>query len=224
MKLLEEFGLTKEQISKFKDYMDILLEWNKKFNLTAITNEDEIEEKHFIDSIELINFVDIKNKTLLDVGSGAGFPGVPLAIAEPSAKITLLESNGKRISFLKEVIKKLDLKNVEIIQGRSEELDCREKYDIVTARAVKELSILLEICFYLVKVGGRFVAYKSAGINEELNNCKHAFKCLQINEFKKHEYVLPKSKNHRVFLEILKNNKTQKKYPRKYGEISKQPL
>ena len=224
MKLLEEFGLNEQQISKFQRYLELLLEWNEKFNLTAITDKDEIEEKHFIDSIELVKFFDVKNKTLLDVGSGAGFPGIPLAIVEPTLNITLLESNGKRVSFLREVIKELDLENVEIIQGRSEELGTREKYDIVTARAVKELNVLLEITFYLVKVGGYFIAYKSSGVDEEILNAKHAFKCLQIDEYKKFDYFLPKSKNNRVFLGILKKNKTQKKYPRRYGEITKQPL
>ncbi|MBR4378357.1 MAG: 16S rRNA (guanine(527)-N(7))-methyltransferase RsmG [Bacilli bacterium] len=224
MKLLEEYGLNKQQISKFQRYLELLLEWNEKFNLTAITDKDEIEEKHFIDSIELVKFFDVRNKTLLDVGSGAGFPGIPLAIVEPTLSITLLESNGKRVSFLREVVKELELKNVEIIQGRSEELGTREKYDIVTARAVKELNVLLEITFYLVKVGGYFIAYKSTGVDEEILNAKHAFKCLQIDEYKKFDYFLPKSKNSRVFLGILKKNKTQKKYPRRYGEITKQPL
>ena len=224
MKLLEEFGLNQEQISKFQRYLELLLEWNDKFNLTAITDKDEIEEKHFIDSIELVKYFDLKNKTLLDVGSGAGFPGIPLAIVEPTLSITLLESNGKRISFLREVVKDLNLKNVEIIRGRAEELGTREKYDIVTARAVKELNVLLEISFYLVKVGGCFIAYKSTGVDEEISNAKHAFKCLQINEYKKFDYFLPKSKNSRVFLEILKKNKTQKKYPRRYSEIIKHPL
>lgn len=224
MKLLEEFGLSKEQISKFESYLDLLLEWNEKFNLTAITDKDEIEEKHFIDSIELVKYFDVKNKTLLDVGTGAGFPGIPLAIVEPTLKVTLLESNGKRVSFLKEAVKVLDLKNVDIIQGRVEELGTREKYDFVTARAVKELNILLELCFYLVKVGGSFIAYKSSGVEEEILNAKHALKCLQIEEFKKFDYYLPKSKNSRVFLGILKKNKTQKKYPRRYSEIVKQPL
>ncbi len=224
MKLLEEFGLSNNKISKFERYLDLLLEWNEKFNLTAITDKDEIEEKHFIDSIELVKYFDLKNKTLLDVGSGAGFPGIPLAIVEPSLQITLLESNGKRVRFLNEVVKELELKNVSIIQGRAEELGTREKYDIVTARAVKELNVLLEICFYLVKVGGLFIAYKSSGVDEEISNAKRAFKLLQIDEYKKFDYCLPKSKNSRVFLGILKKNKTQKKYPRVYGEIIKQPL
>ena len=224
MTLLKEFGLNEQQISKFQRYLELLLEWNEKFNLTAITDKDEIEEKHFIDSIELVKYFDLKSKTLLDVGSGAGFPGIPLAIIEPTLKVTLLEPTGKRVTFLKEVVKELQLTNVDIIQGRAEELGTREKYDLVTARAVKELNILLELCFYLVKVGGSFVAYKSAAIDEEISNAKHAFKCLQIDEYKKFDYFLPKSKNSRVFLGILKKNKTQKKYPRRYSEIVKQPL
>ena len=224
MKLLEEFGLNQEQISKFERYLELLLEWNEKFNLTAITDKEEIEEKHFFDSIALVKYFDLKNKTLLDVGSGAGFPGIPLAIVEPSARITLLESNGKRVSFLKEVAKELELKNVDIIQGRVEELQIREKYDFVTARAVKELNVLLELCFYLVKVGGQFIAYKSSNVDEEILNAKKALKVLQIKEYKKFDYILPNSKNPRVFLGILKKYKTQKKYPRRYSEIVKQPL
>lgn len=224
MKLLEEFGLSKEQISKFERYLELLLEWNEKFNLTAITDKDEIEEKHFIDSISLLKFKDLKNKTLLDVGSGAGFPGIPLAIAEPKLHVTLLETTGKRVKFLQEAVKELKLTNVDIIQGRAEEQKDREKYDFVTARAVKELNILLELCFYMVKVGGSFVAYKSLGVDEEISNAKHAFKCLEISKYNKFEYKLPKSENSRVFLDILKEKKTQKKYPRKYAEIIKQPL
>ena len=224
MKLLVEFGLSKEQISKFERYLELLLEWNEKFNLTAITDKDEIEEKHFIDSIYLVKYFDLKNKTLLDVGSGAGFPGIPLAIVEPSLRVTLLETTGKRVKFLQEAVKELGLSNVEIIQGRAEEQKEREKYDIVTARAVKELNVLLELCFYLVKVDGSFIAYKSSGIDEEISNAKHAFKCLEIAKYKKFDYCLPKSQNSRVFLEILKEKKTQKKYPRRYAEIIKQPL
>lgn len=224
MKLLEEFGLTKEQIEKFEQYISLLLEWNEKFNLTAITDRDEIEEKHFIDSIELVKYFDVKNKTLIDIGSGAGFPGIPLAIVEPTLKITLLEATGKRVTFLKEVVSKLNLKNVEVIQGRAEELGTREKYDIVTARAVKELNTLLEISFYLLKVNGTFIAYKSSNIDNEIENAKHAFKCLQISDYKKFEYSLPKSKDMRVLLGILKKNKTLKKYPRHYSDIVKSPL
>ena len=224
MKLLEEFGLNKEQIIKFDKYLSLLLEWNEKFNLTAITDKDQIEEKHFIDSLMLTKYTNLKGKTLIDIGSGAGFPGIALAIGEPELNVTLLESNGKKVSFLKEVVKVLELSNVEIIQGRAEELGTREKYDIVTARAVKELNILLEISYYLLKVGGTFFAYKASNIDNEIENAKHAFKCLQIDGYNKIEYNLPKSKDNRVLLGILKKNKTLKKYPRRYGEIVKSPL
>lgn len=224
MKLLVQYGLSKQIIEKFEQYAKLLLEWNEKFNLTAIKNIDEIEEKHFIDSLYMDKYIELNNQRLLDVGSGAGFPGIPLAITHPNLEVTLLESNGKKVSFLKEVVKQLDLKNVTVIQGRSEELDKREYFDIVTARAVKELNILLEISFQLVKVNGHFIAYKSSAIDEEINNAKNAFKKLNINMTTKYEYCLPKSKDMRVLLDILKEKPTLKKYPRAYGEIIKKPL
>ena len=224
MKLLEQYGLSKEMISSFARYRDLLLEWNEKFNLTAITDLDEIEEKHFIDSLYLDKYVELENKSLLDVGSGAGFPGIPLAIAHPNLRVTLLESNGKKVSFLKEVVKDLKINNVDIIQGRVEELNKRESFDIVTARAVKELNILLEISFYLVKVGGVFIAYKSSAIDEEVTHAKRAYKLLEISKTEKHEYKLPKSQDNRVLLVIFKDKITKKKYPRNYSEIVKAPL
>ena len=224
MKLLEEYPLSKDIVSKFSKYRELLLKWNEKFNLTAITDEDEIEEKHFVDSLYLDKFISLENKTLLDVGSGAGFPGLPLAIAHPSLKVTLLESNGKKVTFLKEVIKELELKNAEVIQARAEELNKREQFDIVTARAVKELNILLELCFYMVKVGGSFIAYKSSNIDAEIKNATHAFKALEISKYTKHEYNLPKCLDNRVLLVILKEKVTKKKYPRHYSLISKSPL
>ena len=224
MKLLKDYGLSEEQISKFETYRDLLLEWNEKFNLTAIKDKDEIEEKHFVDSLYLDKFVDLDKKSFLDVGTGAGFPGIPLAITHPTLKVTLLESNGKKIKFLNEVKEKLSLNNVEIIQSRAEEFSKREAFDFVSARAVKELRILLEICFYLVKVNGYFIAYKSSNVDEEIKASKEAFKALQINKIVKHEYSLPKSEDNRVLLEILKEKKTLKKYPRRSSEIVKSPL
>ena len=224
MKLLEEFKLSNSQIVAFEKYAQLLLEWNEKFNLTAITKNDEIEEKHFVDSLKLLNYFDLHNKTLLDVGTGAGFPGVALAIAVPDLHVTLLESNGKKISFLNEVVRTLELENVDIIQGRAESLPLRENFDYVTARAVKEMNVLLEISFHLVKVGGAFIAYKSSAVNEELENAKHAFKCLEIKDVKKYEYVLPNSKDSRCLVELKKTVKTLKKYPRNYSEIVKKPL
>ena len=224
MRLLEQCGLTKEQISMFDKYRDILLEWNQKFNLTAITDFDEIEEKHFYDSFVLTNFFPINNMTLLDVGSGAGFPGIPLAIVDPTLHVTLLEANGKRVTFLKEAVKQLGLTNVEIIQGRAEELKTREKYDIVTARAVKELNILVEISFHLLKVHGVFIAYKGSNAKEELENAKNAIKTVGGGPSVLLEHELPISKNPRVFLRISKMRETPMKYPRSYGEIIKHPL
>ena len=224
MKLLEQYGLTKEVISSFARYRDLLIEWNEKFNLTAITDPDEIEEKHFIDSLYLDKYVDVENKTLLDVGTGAGFPGLALAIAHPTLKVTLLESNGKKITFLKEVVKELKLDNVIIIQSRAEEFFDREHFDIVTARAVKELNILLELTVPFVKVGGVFIAYKSKSVDEELKNASKALKALDLQRISKCEYNLPKSKDNRVLLVILKEKKTKSKYPRPYSEIVKNPL
>lgn len=224
MKLLEQFNLDEKQISKFIKYRELLLKWNQKFNLTAITDPDAIVEKHFVDSLYLLNFVDVENKTLLDVGTGAGFPGIPLAIAIPSLKVTLLESNGKKISFLNEVVKILELDNVKIIQERVEEFKDREVFDIVTARAVKELNILLELCFYLVKVGGVFVAYKSSNVDVEISNAKKAFKELEIDQYNRFEYNLPESQDIRVLLEIFKKKPTKHRYPREYSKIVKSPL
>ena len=224
MNLLKEYGLNEESISKFSIYREMILEWNEKFNLTAITDKGEIEEKHFIDSLMLDRYVDLDNKTLLDVGSGAGFPGIPLAIVHPNLKVTLLESNGKKVSFLKEVVKTLKLDNVEVVQARAEEFAKRESFDIVTARAVKELNILLELTFYLVKVGGSFIAYKSSNIDNEIEHAKRAFKLLEVGKISKYEYELPKSKDKRVLLEINKEKPTKKKYPRSYSIIAKDPL
>lgn len=224
MKLLKEYGLSQEMLNKFSKYRDLLLEWNEKFNLTAITDKDEIEEKHFIDSLSLDKYVDLDDKTLLDVGSGAGFPGIPLAIAHPTCKVHLLESNGKKVKFLNEMVKELELNNVTVINVRAEEYNKRESFNLVTARAVKELNILLEICFHFVKVGGQFIAYKSSNINNEIENAKHAYKVLDITETKQVEYFLPKSKDKRVLLMISKTKPTKMKYPRNYSEIVKAPL
>lgn len=224
MKLLKEYGLEDSKISLFEKYRNLLLEWNEKFNLTAIKDLDEIEEKHFVDSLYLDKFVSLENKTLLDVGSGAGFPGIPLAIAHPNLKVFLLESNGKKVSFLKEVVKQLDLKNVEVIKSRAEEFLDKERFDIVTARAVKELNILLEICIPLVKIGGTFVAYKSSAVDEEISHAKHAYKALDITKVERFDYQLPNSKDNRVLLLIFKTKPTKKKYPRNYSEIVKAPL
>lgn len=219
---LEEYGLSKNQIDLFEKYSELLLLWNEKFNLTAITDKQQIIEKHFIDSLLAEQYVSFDNKTTLDVGSGAGFPGIPLAIAHPLGKFTLLESNGKKVSFLKEVVKQLDLKNVQIVQTRSELYHYDKQFDIVTARAVKQLNILLEITIHLLKVKGIFVAYKGDATNE-IKEAKNALEKLSLEIIGDYKYELP-SKDKRELIVISKYKEANKKYPREYSQIVKSPL
>lgn len=223
MKILEEFNLTNKQIESLQKFSELLLDWNEKFNLTAITKIDEIYEKHFYDSLKILTFKDLKNKTLLDVGTGAGFPGIVLAIAEPKLSVTLLESNGKKITFLNEVKNALKLDNVSIVQKRAEEAGFREQFDIVTARAVKDLRTLLELCFYMVKIDGEFIAYKGSNVKEEIDDAKGAIKALQAELVSLFDYNLP-SGDLRSLVVFTKKVKTLKKYPRSYSEIAKRPL
>lgn len=222
--LSNEFNLSNEQIQQFDLYCKLLLEWNEKFNLTAITDEEEIEEKHFIDSLLVTKFVNLNKGKLLDIGSGAGFPGIPLAIYQPNLKVTLLESNGKKVSFLNEVVKQLDLKNVTVSNGRAEDLKVRSSFDYVTARAVKSLNILVELSIPFVKVHGTLLAYKGDRAVEEINEAKSALRKLNAKLIEKHSYRLPKSQDNRNLLVILKEKEVQKKYPRNYSEIIKNPL
>ena len=224
MKLQEYFSLTNEQVAKFEKYRDLLLEWNEKFNLTAITDLDEIEEKHFIDSLYTCKFIDFSKGKLLDIGSGAGFPGIPLAIAFPKLKVTLLESNGKKVSFLEEVKSQLGLENVSVINGRAEDLKQRDYYDFITARAVKQLNILVELSLPFVKVHGLLVAYKGSNAETELEEAKSALRKLNSSVKFIKSYELPISQDNRKLLVISKAKPCQKKYPRNYSEIVKQPL
>jgi len=220
-----EFELTNEQKIALEKYASLLLEWNEKFNLTAITKIDEIAEKHFVDSLIPTKYVDLKEGTLIDVGTGAGFPGVPLAIFNPNLKVTLLESNGKKITFLNEVKKELKLDNVTIVNSRAEEAkNLFGLYDFVTARAVKELNILLEICSVFLKNNGFLLAYKGSDAMNEASKCKRAFKVLNCELFKSYSYNLPTSKDTRNLLVIKKIKQAPKKYPRNYSEIVKSPL
>ena len=224
MKLEQYFDLSNEQVEKFHKYRDLLLEWNEKFNLTAITDKEEIDEKHFIDSLLPLKYVEVKRGRLLDIGSGAGFPGIPLAIVCPKVKVTLLESNGKKVRFLNEVVNQLGLENVNVINGRAENLKEKESFNYVTARAVKQLNILLELSVPFLKVRGELFAYKGPDAEEEIKASKSALRKLNAQVKNIFDYQLPISRDNRKLLVISKQKATQKKYPRNYSEIVQQPL
>jgi len=215
------------QIQKFYKYMQLLLEWNKKINLTAITDENEIILKHFVDSLTVLKYIGANDK-IIDVGTGAGFPGIPIAIMMPNVKITLLDSLNKRINFLNEVIKELDLKNVETIHSRSE--DCgkdmlfREKYNIALARAVANLSTLSEYLLPFVKIKGKMVCMKGSEIEEELKNAEYTIKVLGGKVVQRDEFVLPGSDIKRNIIVVEKEQFTPKMYPRKAGLPAKEPI
>nr|WP_330362172.1 16S rRNA (guanine(527)-N(7))-methyltransferase RsmG [Lacrimispora saccharolytica] len=219
------------QINQFYDYFQLLIEWNKFMNLTAITEMDEVITKHFVDSLSLVKAVKemrTKNYRIIDVGTGAGFPGIPLKIAFPDLKITLMDSLNKRINFLNEAINRLELKEIEAIHGRAEDLGRdplhREQYDLCLSRAVANLSTLSEYCMPFVKPGGYFIPYKSGKIEEELGAAKHAIFLLGGNVEEVKTFLLPGTEVERSLVKIVKNHGTSKKYPRKAGLPSKEPL
>lgn len=224
-----EVHLNEYQISQFVSYYELLVEWNHFMNLTAITEFDEVCTKHFIDSISLCSAIDCnKDYSVIDVGTGAGFPGIPLKIAFPSLKITLLDSLGKRVNFLNEVIAQLGLENIEAIHGRAEDYAkpdlLREKYDLCVSRAVANLSTLSEYCLPYVKPDGFFISYKSEKIVEEINLAENAIDILGGEVYDQKEFMLPFSNIYRNLFMIKKVKNTPKKYPRKAGLPSKQPL
>lgn len=211
-------------LSKFEKYQSLLKEWNEKFNLTAILDDQGIIEKHFIDSIYPVKFIDFANKSLCDIGSGAGFPGIPLAILNPTLKVTLVESNGKKITFLNEVVKSLSLDNVKVIKSRVEELNKREAFDFVSARAVTKLNVLSELSIPLLVVNGELLAYKLHDVEEELSRAKNALKLLDSKVEKVEKYNLPISGDGRSLVIVKKLKVTKKKYPREFSKISSKPL
>lgn len=222
--------LTEKQVKLFEMYYNLLIEWNQKINLTSITEWNEVVKKHFLDSVIVSKYVSFgsEEKSCIDIGTGAGFPGIPLAILFPKLKITLLDALNKRIQFLDEVVIKLELKNVNTIHARAEDVArsnlYRDKYDFAVSRAVANISTLSEYCLPFIKPGGQFISYKSVKVNEELEEYKNAFSKLDCFVQKIETLYLPGSDIERNFVFISKEKSTDLMYPRRAGKPSKQPL
>jgi len=231
IKDLSEWNIELSEVQKqqFIDYYELLVEWNSFMNLTTITEFDDVIKKHFVDSISLIKAIDLSDsKSLIDIGTGAGFPGIPLKIIFPNLKITLLDSLNKRVKFLNEVISKLGLTDITALHGRAEDFAkpdlLREKFDLCVSRAVANLSTLCEYCLPYVKVGGYFVSYKSEKIVEEMATAKHAIFLLGGELKEQVDFNLPNSDIYRNMIVISKKQITAKKYPRKAGLPAKEPI
>lgn len=229
--MLDELKIpyTSNMIEQFHQYYEILNEWNKVMNLTGITEYEDVVSKHFVDSVSIKKAVKMENvNTIIDIGTGAGFPGIPIKIVYPHIHICLLDSLNKRIQFLNKVIEILRLKNIETIHGRAEDYakqkQYREKYDLCVSRAVANLSSLSEYCLPYTQIGGRFVSYKSGDIDDEIKKSEKAIKTLGGSIKKIEKFVLPKTEIKRSLVVIEKVRKTEKKYPRKAGVPTKEPL
>lgn len=221
------FNFSVEQLEKFHKYMNLLIEWNEKMNLTAITEPNDIILKHFIDSITINKYIE-NNVKVVDVGTGAGFPGIPLSIIRPDLQITLVDSLNKRLIFLQEVKKELELNNVDIVHARAEEFGqdkkYRETFDIATSRAVANLSTLSEYLVPLVKIKGKCVCMKASDADEEIKQAENAINILGGKIVKTEKFNLPNSDIGRTIIIINKEKSTNNKYPRKPGTPSKEPL
>lgn len=227
VKALEDLSIniSEKQLNDLDTYYKMLIEYNTHTNLTRITEEKEVYLKHFYDSLTLVKAVNLNNQTLLDVGTGAGFPGLVLKIVFPNLKVVLLDSLNKRITFLNSVIEKLDLKNIKAVHDRAEEYakDNKERFDIVTSRAVANLNMLSELCLPFLKIGGYFIPMK-ADAKDELKNAQNAVKTLGGVIKDIINFQLPNDTGIRTLIKIEKVSKTSEKYPRKFAEIKKKPL
>ncbi len=222
------FTLSDNQIKQLDLFYEMLVEKNKVMNLTAITEFNEVQLKHFIDSLSICTVLPSEVNSVCDLGTGAGFPGIPMAIAYPKINFTLIDSLNKRIKFLQEVVDALGLNNVTLIHARAEEAgrnkNYREQFDLVVSRAVANISTLSEYCIPLVKVGGYFISFKSGDVNEEITQSGSAIKKLGGNMQKPIYFDLPDTDISRSFIIIDKEKNTPKVYPRKAGTPSKEPL
>lgn len=221
--------LSDHQIKQFRMYFELLVEWNEKMNLTAITDQQDVYLKHFYDSISAAFYIDFSEPlTVCDVGAGAGFPSLPMKICFPEMRVTIVDSLNKRISFLQHLSKELGLDHVEFVHARAEEFGqnakYREAFDVVTARAVARLSVLAELCVPLVKVGGRFVAMKAASAQDELKDAKKALQTFGAEKKDQFDFQLPVEESDRTIYVFAKTKPTPKKYPRKPGTPNKSPI
>lgn len=228
---LEKIGitLTSRQKEQFDRYYELLIEWNRIMNLTGITDYDEVNLKHFTDSLTIVRINDLKNvSTMIDIGTGAGFPGIPIKIAFPHINIVLLDSLNKRLKFLNEVIGELNLESIETLHGRAEDharkQEYREKFDLCVSRAVANLSTLSEYCLPFVKRGGSFISYKSGSSDEEIMQAEKAVGILGGKIEKIDKFMLPGTDMSRALIKIDKVKNTPGKYPRKAGIPGKEPL
>ena len=215
--------LDSDKLDKLDKYKDLLLEYNKHTNLTAIKEENLVYLKHFYDCLTILNYID--NGTLLDIGTGAGFPGMVIAIVRPDIKVTLLDSNNKKIKFLEYLKNELNIANVELIHDRAEDYvrNNREKFDYVTSRAVADLRILLELAIPALKINGKFIAMKG-NLEEELENSRITMEILNSSIYKEDKVILPFEDSNRENLIIIKNSHNNDIYPRDYDRIIKKPL
>ena len=227
-----QLQLTEEQLRQFRMFYENLIKWNEVMNLTAITEESEVYSKHFLDSLSIVGMLDRQsfrnNISLIDIGTGAGFPGLPIAIAFPETRVTLVDSLQKRVKFLEETIQLLGLKNVDVHHARAEEFARiefqRERYDIACSRAVARLNILAEYCLPFVKKGGYFIAYKAERLKEEMDEGKKAVAILGGRMDQVISFQLPETDYKRTLVQVVKEKHTSGKYPRKAGTPSKDPL
>ena len=221
-----ELDLTAGQVEKFKLYAQELLLWNKKVNLTAIKNEDDVAVKHFLDSLLPLKIFPVSGQSIIDIGAGAGFPGIPIKIARPNTSLILVESVGKKVEFLNHIIKTLGLSDSLVVWGRAEDVvkENRERFDIAISRAVAPLNVLCELCLPFVKIGGVMIALKSENVKEEIYSSENALKQLGGRLKEVHKVQLPTTDIIRSIVVIDKISATPESFPRRAGMAKKKPL